>query len=348
MNRNRHFIHYAKTRPGQLASLAEILAVFFVGSMLSSVLFQLAGIQGHPLMALTGEAPDLFAISRDLFDILMLQNAGWWVLILLFGWAFRRSFVADMGGSLRGHSLLWLVGLGCVGWALGDLPNKVLWVLDAEFDLGTSVPWREALIHGEKTAGWWTLMAVGSFGLIPVVEEIFWRGFVQARLQHSFPPAVAIIGAAAMFTLSHAQYHQLDGYHVATILALFFNACVIGWLFYRSGSLVPVIVMHALLNFPTDGAMTYVVIAVMSVIVCWQWTAIKRQGKEAAALLKGNVYTATAITTVLLLALSMMALSQAPGAIMYIGAIALGLLILLWGHYQWRVLPALRIQQESV
>lgn len=308
---------------GKIGALAELVGVFFIGSLLASLLFQAAGIKGHPLMALTGENPDMFAISWQTAKVLLLQYIGWLALALVFTIAQRRHPLKNRGITRNGKHFIALSILGVGAWALGDLPNKLIWVLDAEFDLGTSVPWREALLNAEQTAGWWTLMAVGSFGLIPFLEEVFWRGYIQSRLQESFSPIAAIVITATMFTFSHSQYHMLDGYHVATILAVFIGSLVFGWLYYKTGSLIPAIVMHALLNFPTTGIWMYMVIALMTVIVALNWSRYKKSLSEIKYQLKPESWGLIEFSAIMFVLLAMLGLSQAPQWVSYLGYVGL-------------------------
>lgn len=335
MNHPSRYERFAITFEGKTAAIAELLGVFFIGSLLASVFYRLAGITGHPLMALTGENPDMFAVSAEMFRILLLQNAGWLILIVLVAFSFSRTFIRQAGLTTNGYPLLWLVGMGIVGWVIGDLPGKIIWLVDAEFNIGTSVPWREALINTDRTAGWWTLMAISSFGLVPVVEEIFWRGYVQARLQNSFSPAIAVMATALMFTLSHAQYHVFDAYHIATIVSLFFSALVLGWVFYRSGSLVPAIVMHMLLNFPVDGMAMYLVIGLMTAAVAWQWRVIHSSALHFIDVLRASGIKLYDVIVIVSLAVSMLCLSQFPGKVFYIGYVAIAVLVCMAAYFRF-------------
>jgi membrane protease YdiL (CAAX protease family) len=316
---------FFRSNTGKIAALSEITGVFFVGSLLSSLLFQWADIRGNPLAALLEVNPDMFAISWQLAKVLFLQYAGWLTLALVLNFAYRHSGRKDIGITLNGQRFIMLSLMAIVAWAVADFAFKIIWILDAEFDIGTSVPWREALINGEKSAGWWALMAVGSFGLVPVLEELFWRGYVQARLHHSFSPSIAIVASAAMFTFSHSQYHHFDGYHIATIGALFFNALVLGWLFHTTRSLWPVIFMHALVNTPTDGISMYLAIAIMSVIISLNWQLILRAYKEFKTLFITDRYQIVDIVAIIVVSAMMFALSQAPQWVMYFGYIGLPL-----------------------
>ena len=322
-----HFIRYA--------GIFEVAAVFLVGSLLANVFLQMAGIVSHPFAALTQENPDMFQIGLDIGQILLLQHVGFFLLAIIFTFSQRQHILNDRGFTLSGYSVALLIGIGVVGWAAGDFVNKILWILDAEFELGQAVPWREALFNAEQSPGWWFLLFVGSFGLVPILEEIFWRGYVQSRLQQFLSPTAAIVLTATMFTFSHSQYHHLDLYHISTIIGVFINSLVIGWLFHKTRSLVPVIVMHALLNFPVFGIWSYVVLALMSVVIALYWLPIKQQCMEATGYLKAHGLTILDMAGALLLALIMLSLSQWPTHFMLLAAVTMVLAVIATVWFNW-------------
>ncbi len=81
-----------------------------------------------------------------------------------------------------------------------------------------------------------------------VGEELFWRGFVQRRLQGKFNPRVAILIAALLYT----GYHPLTVYTffgsvpIAVFITsmVFFSGLVWGWLRYRFDSAWPAALGH--------------------------------------------------------------------------------------------------------
>lgn len=79
----------------------------------------------------------------------------------------------------------------------------------------------------------------------PVVEEIFFRGFMQPALIKSIGIFGGIFATALIFGLSHAQY--LD-YNVA-LVAVTVIGLVLGMTRYYTGSVMPGMVAHLLNNF---------------------------------------------------------------------------------------------------
>jgi sodium transport system permease protein len=92
------------------------------------------------------------------------------------------------------------------------------------------------------------LLSVAVLALIPAfVEELFFRGYLfAALLGDGRQPGRAIFGSAALFAL----FHLLVGGSllVERLPPSFVLGGVLGWLCYRSGSIVPGMVLHALHN----------------------------------------------------------------------------------------------------
>jgi hypothetical protein len=114
--------------------------------------------------------------------------------------------------------------------------------------------------------------AVGSFVIPPLIEELFFRGYCQSRLEEDFGGVSAVVIAALFFVFSHGQYHQASILSVATMLCMVPMALGIGYVYLRTRSLVPCIVLHAALNFPTKGIYDIVlpVVMVVAVVVFWR------------------------------------------------------------------------------
>ncbi len=255
-------------------------------------------------------------------------------LAVIFTLWYKRNPILDRGLTFNSHNLKYLLIVGVAAWAFGDLGNKIIWILDAEYNIGTSVPWREALLNADKTPGWWLLMAVGSFGLVPLLEELFWRGYVQSRLMENYSPVVAIVITAVFFVFSHTQYHQFDLYHGATIISLLFTGLVLGWIYHITGSLIPSIIMHAILNFPTEGLWMYVVFAIMTIGVAVFNRVYKKQLLQFYQHLSIEHWSVMEIIAVVFASLMMLGLSQKPGLMMNIGYSAMGISVLLAINYK--------------
>jgi hypothetical protein len=84
----------------------------------------------------------------------------------------------------------------------------------------------------------------------PVVEEVFFRGFLYRAMRSSLPTVVAALVAGTIFGLVHAP----TGVEVVPVLAALGVAlCLV---YERTGSLYPCIFLHTLLNTLAFGAGT--------------------------------------------------------------------------------------------
>lgn len=96
-----------------------------------------------------------------------------------------------------------------------------------------------------------TLLTVVLSLLPAVVEEIFFRGYIQRRLLQRWSPAAAIAVSTALFAVLHCDSLQ----HVLSVIPL---GIVTGWLAYRTNSVKPGMVVHAIHN---AGAMAFAGVA---------------------------------------------------------------------------------------
>jgi membrane protease YdiL (CAAX protease family) len=97
----------------------------------------------------------------------------------------------------------------------------------------------------EHMPGWaaWALIVMGSI-VAAVCEETGFRGYMQTPLQKRYGPKTAIVATSILFTLIHLSHSW-----ALPILPHIFGASVLlGLLAYRSGSLLPGIIGHAILD----------------------------------------------------------------------------------------------------
>lgn len=173
------------------------------------------------------------------FDARWLYAASVVVVGASLVWFWRRY------GELRS----WGLSLGQVG--LSVLVGIVVFVLWTRL----TAPW---MMLGEPTAGFspvdeagelmWTLIAfrwVGAALLVPVMEELFWRGFLMRWVDNQdfekVDPASVSIKAIALstlvFMLAHTQW-------LAAIVA----GLAYAWLYKRTRSLWAPVLAHAVTN----------------------------------------------------------------------------------------------------
>lgn len=76
--------------------------------------------------------------------------------------------------------------------------------------------------------------------IAPMTEEILFRGFILRGFQKQYPNIVAILVSAILFGAIHLNWQQIPG---AAILGI-----LLGWVFLRTGSILPCLLIHGLNN----------------------------------------------------------------------------------------------------
>lgn len=84
---------------------------------------------------------------------------------------------------------------------------------------------------------------IGIFSVVllgPVAEELFFRGAITKVLLRRYAPWVAVVVSGLLFGLVHINPPQVVGAALIGIL--------LGWLYWRTGSLIPCILLHVVNN----------------------------------------------------------------------------------------------------
>lgn len=92
-----------------------------------------------------------------------------------------------------------------------------------------------------------TLLGVGIVG--PIIEEIFFRGFLYGGLRKRLGVLGAMIGSTLFFTALHFTIDQF--------IPIFFLGLFLAWLYERTGSLFPGIFLHI-----TNNSFAVIVLAI--------------------------------------------------------------------------------------
>ena len=83
-------------------------------------------------------------------------------------------------------------------------------------------------------------MMLTSILLAPVLEEILFRGIIQDSLTYKYGPWKGILWGAAVFGVVHIIPQQ--------VVNAFLIGLVLGYIYYRTRSLIPVMVIHCVNN----------------------------------------------------------------------------------------------------
>jgi CAAX protease family protein len=137
------------------------------------------------------------------------------------------------------HALGWGIGMS----AIVAVPFFVAWRLWWGSRLAFALNVRPGQALDES---------LGQLLMIALPEEVFYRGYLQSRLNEAWPPRWHVLGAvvgpgllacATIFALGHIATVQLPAR-----LAVFFPALLFGWLRARTGGVGASIVFHAFCN----------------------------------------------------------------------------------------------------
>lgn len=135
----------------------------------------------------------------------------------------------------------------------GGLAVAALWI--ARAPAPETPPEALMALSGRMFALWAAARILGTVVLVPVIEELFFRGYVQARLDNGRPArrAVAIALSAALFAALHGRW--LEAGAAGVLFSL---------IYLRRGRLADAIAAHAVAN------------AVIAAVAAWRgdWTLI--------------------------------------------------------------------------
>jgi membrane protease YdiL (CAAX protease family) len=258
------------------AALLEVLGIYLAGQGVTGLLVSLLGLRPvNPLDSFTAGITDtgLITATRQLFVLLMLQYAGYFLLIIPINSWHRRPGPAAYGLTRAGHSWTVLLLAGLATAALAEWPVLSVNVVNSIHPLGETAPWRQALFDTSwRRWEFWLFSAVLSWAFVAVVEELFFRGYCQRRLAEDWGNGAAIAGTACLFTFAHSQYLLPNAYSAAMIASLLVLAIGFGMVFAWTRSLIPSVVAHAIINVPMTPPWQGVILAafVIGAVVVWR------------------------------------------------------------------------------
>lgn len=228
--------------------IAEVLAVFAFGAVLGPLLAKVAGFTLQNPLLLLQQQPDasLVPLALDLTVLLGWQYFGWGFCAVILYWlrpAGEHKFKTQVPVNARG----WLTLVTC---ALIAIPAIALTQAQEIWHFGSRAPWFDILQQRSWDWQFWLFTAVGSFALIPVLEEMFYRGFMLHRLAAGWQNGPAVVLTSVLFACSHAQYLQMDWFNLLMLVNVGFVGLILALATLYSGSLWPAICAHALINLP--------------------------------------------------------------------------------------------------
>ena len=173
------------------------------------------------------------SLSVTVLELLLLIPV-WWLAVHRYGVGWEALGLRGFGGRA--------LGVGCGLMVASWLFNLVYSLVLSQFGLQMQTDLIPIL--SELSAPW--LFAIGAVVVAPLVEEIFFRGFVFAGLRERYGWRNAGLLSAGFFAVVHLQ--------PTSILPIFILGFIFAYLYERSGSIWPAVLMHVSSNALALGA----------------------------------------------------------------------------------------------
>jgi membrane protease YdiL (CAAX protease family) len=159
---------------------------------------------------------------------LPLVVPAWWFTVRKYKVGWRTLGIQGFSAQTLGIGL----GLMTLSMAFNLVYNLALspFGLQAQMDF--------AVLFQELSSPW--LLLVGGIVVAPVVEELFFRGFVFSGLRERYGWSKAGLISAGLFALIHLQ--------PLAVIPIFILGMIFAYLYHRSGSIWPAVIMHVLTN----------------------------------------------------------------------------------------------------
>jgi len=229
------FLRRMPGRPNSLHPLALLaLYLLYVGAVLLAQM-ALAAIQGIELVKgmtppmtvlipamIVGHAvliPGVLALAANGFPNGVRRGLG----------LSARRWRIDSARAVVATLAAWPVCTGLLvltSWIIPPKPEHAHPILSAMSD----APWE-----------WLAVMAITAAVIVPIGEELLFRGLAQSLLRRHFGPWPAVLVASAIFAAAHWSQPQ-------AVPSLFVLAVVIGYNYERTGRLLAPILIHTLFN----------------------------------------------------------------------------------------------------
>jgi membrane protease YdiL (CAAX protease family) len=250
-------------------ALFEVLGIVVVGHFAAGYLSPLLGVQPLGLVirsALQAQHPDFVTLSFLWLQAISVQYACLLLPAFAIGWWRRRSGLAHYGITKAGNQVRRLIAIGLITFALVALPLQLLLAVNRFIPLGPEPPiWK--LINHSWTPAFWLFYAIASFGLNQCLEELFYRGYCQTRLEEDFGGAGAILIVSLFMVLGHSVYRHLTILSIGQLITLIPLMVGAGYTFWRTRSILPAIIVHGAMNVPTKGIYIFLLPAAMVVVL---------------------------------------------------------------------------------
>ena len=257
----------------RILSIIEVIAVFLTGAIVGSWLINVVGLRSWISASdyiLSASPVDFFGLAaREAVRSLIKYGSIFLLVAFVFIVRKQSSVKVILGWKHPGYRLQKHIKVVLLILIAGGFVPKLLFTLNHHgWIQGGPAHWD--IFQDSWDTGFWAFMMVGSIIIPPIVEEIFFRGYMQGRLHEVFSPGAAIFLTALIFTLFHTQYLQADTLSISLSIALLISALILSYARYVTGSILPGLVAHALVNIPFAGvpALLWLLLAL---VLIYRW-----------------------------------------------------------------------------
>ncbi len=252
----------------KLIAIVEVLGILVLGWTLTQTVINVANVP--PLQEFLDEAvasahPDYLKLAEIGFYTLFVQFLCLMIPAYLITRLLHKGNLKSFGVTGGKKSVKENIKVAVLLFCLLGIPMKVLLILHEWFNLGTE-PYYWELFNKEWTLGFWVFLAVGSYLVIPIFEELFYRGYAQYRLTKPFHFFVVPL-ISLLFILVHFQYFVPDVLNIGLLLGFFILSLGKAFMRYSMISIVGPIIIHALMNVPLKYPYDIAILIIMIIVV---------------------------------------------------------------------------------
>ncbi len=313
------------------AALLEVLGVYLTGVLLENQIEHLllhwrliSAANPFDLLTVHTTNAELLVASRQLVLALILQYGSYFMLIIPINWWYRRRGRTAYGLTRAGRPWKSLILAALATAVLSQWPVLLHTLVDAIHPLGAMAPWRQAFFDMSwRRWQFWLFAAILSYALVPIFEELLFRGYYQRRLAEDWGDGPAIIGTACFFTFAHSQYLIANAYNATMIASLLCFAIGLGVVFAWTRSLIPSMIAHAIINIPMTPLWQGVLLVVFVFGAFFAW----RGGVKAVK----QVFTNASVLACVVLAVALTLYVIEAHRISAMKQIAIGMLVVALG-----------------
>lgn len=200
-----------------------ILLYFLIQQIIAPILIMIPGV--IYLLVTQGK------LDNEVLTRTIMIPAQWAGVIMMTIYLWKAGYISKekvtwspVSASYLALSVPTILSCGLIVSALMEQLSWIPNILEQTFDILQS--------------GWGGILAIAIVG--PVLEELLFRGAITKTLLKQYSPTKAILISALIFGVIHINPAQ--------IIPAFLIGILFAWIYYKTASLIPCILMHILNN----------------------------------------------------------------------------------------------------